>query len=95
MDKLALLCCWKVRSPSKLEVTGPGILMFSTARFLSISKVRILSICMRVKCIGSGNDRLESLVPPEGVRAFIACARSKRIKGSSMHRDWADLLQVR
>ncbi len=40
---------------------GPGMAMFSTAMagILSVSKVNIISIGTRSKCIGNGNDRLD------------------------------------
>ena len=98
MNKLALLVLLEgpvaIQVGSGSWVRHPDVLNCNSS-ILSVSKVNIFSIRTRVKCSGSGNDRLEILVPPEDVHAFIACARSKRIKGSSIHRDCADLLQVR
>ena len=51
--------------------------LYCNSSILSVSKVSIFSICARVKCSGSGNDRRETLVPPEDVHAFIACTSSQ------------------
>lgn len=80
IDKLAL----HILLPSAVAIqvgsgswSRHGDVFHCNSSMLSVSKVILLSSSTRVKCSGSGNDRLESLIPPEDVHAFIACASSK------------------
>ncbi len=78
MDKFAFVVLLECAVAIYTGWSWHGNMFNCSSSILSVSQVSVFSITTRVKYNGSGNDRLETLVPPEkDVHACIACASSK------------------